>query len=184
MRQYLLPVIIKPLGVTLRLLIMPCYAIRRGLGECIHDRCDIVNIWLYLRWQLKLTSGWIEVPGYSRIACFSFGPPPRLKWIMRLLMLETSVCSHKLLWALAQLTKLCELLQWQTRRCRGCRWYGLPDRKVLALLKAMSQSSVSQTPCSARNPTEEIESCGEKCANLCRVYKLIMVSRVPDYGQF
>ena len=30
--------------------------------------------------------------------------------------------------------------------------------------------------------TEEIESCGEKCANLCRVYKLIMVSRVPGYG--
>ena len=26
------------------------------------------------------------------------------------------------------------------------------------------------------------ESCGEKCANLCRVYKLIMVSRVPGYG--
>ena len=30
--------------------------------------------------------------------------------------------------------------------------------------------------------TEAIESCGEKCANLYRVYKLIMVSRVPDYG--
>ena len=30
--------------------------------------------------------------------------------------------------------------------------------------------------------TEAIESCGEKCANLCRVYKLIMVSRVPGYG--
>ena len=30
--------------------------------------------------------------------------------------------------------------------------------------------------------TEEIKSCGEKCANLCRVYKLIMVSRVPGYG--
>ena len=30
---------------------------------------------------------------------------------------------------------------------------------------------------------EAIESCGEKCANLCRVYKLIMVSRVPGYGQ-
>ena len=29
---------------------------------------------------------------------------------------------------------------------------------------------------------EEIESCGEKCANLCEVYKLIMVSRVPGYG--
>ena len=28
----------------------------------------------------------------------------------------------------------------------------------------------------------EIESCGEKCANLCRVYKLIMISRVPGYG--
>ena len=46
----------------------------------------------------------------------------------------------------------------------------------------MSQSSVSQTPGSARNPTEEIESCEEKCANLCRVYNLIMVSRVPGYG--
>ena len=29
---------------------------------------------------------------------------------------------------------------------------------------------------------EEIESCGEKCANLCIVYNLIMVSRVPGYG--
>ena len=48
----------------------------------------------------------------------------------------------------------------------------------------MSRSSVSQTSCSARNPTEEIESCGEKCANLCRVYKLIMISRVPGYGHF
>ena len=46
----------------------------------------------------------------------------------------------------------------------------------------MSRSSVSQTSCSARNPTEEIESCGEKCANLSRVYNLIMVSRVPGYG--
>ena len=31
---------------------------------------------------------------------------------------------------------------------------------------------------------EEIESCGEKCTNLCRVYELIMVSRVPGYGCF
>ena len=31
---------------------------------------------------------------------------------------------------------------------------------------------------------EAIESCGEKCTNLCRVYKLIMVSRVPGYGHF
>ena len=28
------------------------------------------------------------------------------------------------------------------------------------------------------------ESCREKCANLCRVYKVIMVSRVPGYGHF
>ena len=33
------------------------------------------------------------------------------------------------------------------------------------------------------NQAEAIESCGEKRANLCRVYKLIMVSRVPGYGQ-
>ena len=101
---------------------------------------------VYLRWQLKHTSGWIEAPGYSRtclsrhlgilgLACFSFGPPPRLKGIMRLFMLETSVCSHKLLWALAQLTKLCELLQWQTSRCRGKQVYWSIQRKVLALLK-------------------------------------------------
>ena len=48
----------------------------------------------------------------------------------------------------------------------------------------MSRSSVSQTPCSARKQAEAIESCGEKCANLCRVYKLIMVSRVLGYGRF
>ena len=35
--------IIKPLGVTATLLILPCYASRRGLGECIHDICEIVN---------------------------------------------------------------------------------------------------------------------------------------------
>ena len=33
------------------------------------------------------------------------------------------------------------------------------------------------------NQAEAIESCGEKCANLCRVYKLIMISRVPGYGR-
>ena len=54
--------------------------------------------------------------------------------------------------------------------------------KELMLLKGYVSVIRSQTPCSARNPTEEIESCGEKCANLCRVYKLIMVSRVPGYA--
>ena len=48
----------------------------------------------------------------------------------------------------------------------------------------MSRSSGSQTSDSARNSMEEIESCGEKCANPCRVYKLIMISRVPGYGHF
>ena len=28
-----------------------------------------------------------------------------------------------------------------------------------------------------------VESCGEKCANLYRVYQLIMISRVLGYGQ-
>ena len=58
-------------------------------------------IMVYLRWQPKHTSGWIEAPGYSRTCLFSFGRPPRLKGIISLFILETSVCSHKLLWALA-----------------------------------------------------------------------------------
>ena len=71
MRQYLLSCLLSnPWELLLRLLILLCYARRRGLGlSDIHDRCEIVNIWLNLRWQLKLTSGWIEVPAYSRIAC-------------------------------------------------------------------------------------------------------------------
>ena len=62
------------------------------------------------------------------------------------------------------------------------RCTGPPRVKSDCFGKTVSRSSVSQTPCSARNPAEAIESCGEKCANLCRVYKLIMVSRVPGYG--
>ena len=34
--------------LLLRLLLMPCYASRRGLGECIHDRCGIVKLMVYL----------------------------------------------------------------------------------------------------------------------------------------
>ena len=59
----------------------------------IHDRCEIVKLKVYLRWQLKYTSRWIEVPGYSSDCLFSFGPPPRLKETMRLFMLETSACA-------------------------------------------------------------------------------------------
>ena len=28
----------------------------------IHDRCDLIILMVYLRWQLKHTSGWIEAP--------------------------------------------------------------------------------------------------------------------------
>ena len=31
-----------PWELLLRLLILPSYASRRGLGECIHDGCEIV----------------------------------------------------------------------------------------------------------------------------------------------
>ena len=30
----------------------------------IHDRCDLIILMVYLRWQLKHTSGWIEAPGF------------------------------------------------------------------------------------------------------------------------
>ena len=67
----------------------------------IHDRCEIDNLMVYLRWQLKHTSGWIEAPDVYQDLPVFFGPPPRLKGIIRSFMLETSVCSHKPLWALA-----------------------------------------------------------------------------------
>ena len=50
------------------MLILLCYASRRGLGGCIHDRCEIVKLMVYLRWQLKFTSGWIEAPGEPSVA--------------------------------------------------------------------------------------------------------------------
>ena len=75
MRWNLLPVLLSNLWeLLLRLLILPCYASRRGLGECIHDRREIVNYLFNLRWQLKYTSGWIEAPGEPSVACI-FGNP-------------------------------------------------------------------------------------------------------------
>ena len=71
--------IMKPLGVTLRLLILLCYASRRGLGECIHDKCELLILMVYLRWQLKHTSGWIEAPDVYQDLPVFFVPPPRLK---------------------------------------------------------------------------------------------------------
>ena len=56
------------------MIILICYAHIRGLGECIHDRCEIVKLMVYLRWQLKFTSGWIEAPGEPSVA-YIFGNP-------------------------------------------------------------------------------------------------------------
>ena len=61
-------------------------------------------------------------------------------------------------------------------------WYCLPDRKVLALLKDYVSVIHFSNIMQCENQAEAIESCGEKCANLYRVYKLIMVRRVPGYG--
>ena len=54
---------------------MLCYARRRGSGLSeIHDRCEVINYWFNLRWQLKLTFGWIEAPREPSVVCF-FGNP-------------------------------------------------------------------------------------------------------------
>ena len=63
-------------------------------------------------------------------------------------------------------------------------WYGLPVRKVQMLPKDYVSVIHFSNTMQCENQAEAIESCGEKCANLCRVYKLIMVSRVPGYGHF
>ena len=67
----------------------------------IHDKCEIVKLVVYLRWQPNTHLGGLRHLFSRRTCLYFFGPPPRLKGIMRLFILETSVCSHKLLWALA-----------------------------------------------------------------------------------
>ena len=59
---------------------------------------------------LLLSNLFDHIPEY--LCDFSYGLPPRLKGIIRLFMLETSVCSHKLLWALAYLSMLHDLFRW------------------------------------------------------------------------
>ena len=63
------------------------------------------------------------------------------------------------------------------------RCTGLPTCKVLALLKDYVSVIRFSNTMQCENQAEANESCGEKCASLCRVYKLIMISRVPGYGQ-
>ena len=49
--------------------ILPCYARRRGLGLSVFMTDARLLIMVYLRWQLKLTSGWIEAPGEPSVVC-------------------------------------------------------------------------------------------------------------------
>ena len=61
-------------------------------------------------------------------------------------------------------------------------WYCLPGVRVNASERMCLGHPFLKHHVVREIPTGEIESCGEQCANLCRVYKLIMVSRVPGYG--
>ena len=85
----------KPLGVTSTLLIMPCYASRRGLGEWI----SMTDVRLLINGLLKVATlihiwvdwgTWLFQDCLSRhlgrqgLPVFFYGPPPRLKGIIRL----------------------------------------------------------------------------------------------------
>ena len=135
---------------------------------------------VYLRWQLKYTSGWIEAPGQSRTSLFSFGPPPRLKGIMRFFKLETSMCSHKPLWALAQLSRLRELLKRWTKRCRGIVGVTVcPEQRVNA-----SERLCLGHPFLKHHVVREIQRrrsslVGKSAQTSAECNKLIMISRVP-----
>ena len=58
--------------------------------------CGLSVDCLWAPGESSVVLGYPGVPVWS-----SYGPPPRLKGIIRLFMLETSLCSHKLLRALA-----------------------------------------------------------------------------------
>ena len=62
-------------------------------------------------------------------------------------------------------------------------WYGPPDRKVLALLKDYVSVIRFSNTMQCEKPNGGDRVLWEKCTNLCRVYKLIMISRVPGYGR-
>ena len=105
--------IIKPLGVTITLCLY-CHAMLVDVDwvwvnpwqmwDCYImvqlQVATLIHIWV--DWGTWVTQ-WLPVFLWKSRGTmwFSYGPPPRLKGIMRLFMLETSVCSRKLLWALA-----------------------------------------------------------------------------------
>ena len=63
----------KPLGVTSTFAYY-CYAMLVDMDwvSDMHEKCEIFKSVVYLRWQLKYTSGWIEAPGYSSDCLFFF----------------------------------------------------------------------------------------------------------------
>ena len=71
MRQYLLPIYYQTFGSYFYVFLL-CHAMLVDVDWVseIHDRCEIVKLMVYLRWQLKYTSGWIEAPGYSSDCLF------------------------------------------------------------------------------------------------------------------
>ena len=62
------------------------------------------------------------------------------------------------------------------------RCNGLPDRKVLALRKDYVSVIRFSNIMQCENPNGGDRVLWGKVCNLCRVYKLIMVSHVPGYG--
>ena len=63
---------IKPLGVTSTFAYCHAMLVDVDWVSDIHDRCEYCYLMVYLRWQLKHTSGWIEAPGVSRTCLFFF----------------------------------------------------------------------------------------------------------------
>ena len=54
--------------------------------------------------------------------------------------------------------------------------------KVGVPVRLEQKVNASERLCLDHPIMDAVESCGEKRANLCRMYKLIMLSRVPGYG--
>ena len=139
---------------------------------------------VYLRWQLKHTSGWIEAPGYSSDCLFFFWTTTQAQRDHEIYSQQKLPCAATIYYGL-QHSGLSRANSYSGRLADvgECRCNGLPDRKVLALLKDYVSVIRFSNTMQCEKSTEEIGSCGEKCTNLCRVYKLIMVCRVPGYGR-
>jgi len=102
---------------------------------------------------------------------------------MRLFILETSVCSHNAIMGSSIVWVSCaNSYSGGLADVGDVGWYGPPDRKVLALLKDYVSVIRFSNTMQCEKPNGGDRVLWEKCTNLCRVYKLIMISRVPGYG--